>query len=520
MSSPTKVDLQIDKDLQRKQSSTILPDAVSDRIILAMRKWRIPDFRLAVVKNTPSECGKDHEPVAFSIALGDNVEYDIKFPLGSNSKLIALFALDKVLKANGHDIETPVKDILPDFQLADGEATELCCCKDIASHMTGLPAYNQLVEPGLTSQELTERLRCLPPAAAFRSQYQYCNIASAILMQIIELLSGRSFRDYVKEEIFAPLGMAHTSFEPDEKLSMGHFEVIGADGKEKEQMDLEYTFDKCPGIAAAGGVLTAGRDLLKWLRAIPTFPLYKTASSPAVSDGVSYPMHPPTEASYGLSMTQASYYYLNTIEHTGDTNTHSSLIVICPELKVKFGVMFNAGDHENGTAFTSWVRATLLDQFAGSQPKDWLPEMREVGAKGQQSLAAHFSSIQGDASLPSLIGTFKCAGFDTWQFDESNNVSVRPELTTLPGFEKLYGSVKVLVTAVHGDQLKETGEGWYAGCLQLTFDGGVQNGRVMHGAPFKAQLCEGGNDLLVFWLDGGQSVSPPLVFTKTGAEDC
>ncbi|WVF67394.1 hypothetical protein IAT40_002150 [Kwoniella sp. CBS 6097] len=381
--------------------------------------------------------------------------------------------------------------------------------------MTGLPAYNELVEPGITADCIAERLHCLAPTTAFRTKYQYCNIASAILIQIIEHLSNRSYAEYVIEEIFKPVGMKFTSFKPDDKLSMGHFRVIRADGQEKEMMNLEFTFSKCPGVEAAGGVLTVGRDL-----AIPNFPLFVTASSPAVTEGVPYPIHPPTTPSYGLYKAQASYYHLKTIEHTGNTNSHSSLILFCPELNVKFGVMVNAGEHENGRAFTSCIRATLLDRFAGFEPKDWLSELRDVAIKEQRKIAADFGAIEGDNCLPPLIGTFKCPGFATWEFSDSNNVSVRPDLTSMPGgFEKLYGSTKVLVTAVRGEQFGEEGQGWYAGCFQLTFDGGVNHGRIMHGCPLKAQLIENSKKLVVFGLSGDQGV-PPVVFTRSNEEDC
>ncbi|OCF31602.1 hypothetical protein I316_06801 [Kwoniella heveanensis BCC8398] len=520
MSDRIKAQTPVDKDLRVKQSDAILPDEMIASILQAMGQWHIPDLRLAIVKEQPGHDDASAEPVAFSIALGENSDYDVKMPLGSNSKLFALSALDKVLSANGYDVDTPIKKILPDFQLANPQATELCSCRDIATHMTGLPDYDKVVEPGLTAKDLTERLRCLPPTAPFRSRFQYCNISSAILIQIIEHLSGRSYADYATDEILMPLKMKFTSFQPDDKLSMGHFNMVGADGEEKGSMDLEFAFAKSSGIEAAGGVLTVGRDLLKWLLAVPNFPIYDTAPSPTVTENVPYPLHPPSRASYGLYLTQASYYNLNTIEHIGNTNSHSSLIVFPPDLKVRFGVMFNVGDYETGHAFTSWIRATLLDRFAGFEPKDWLSEIQVVAAKEQQKLARHFGAIESDPNLPPLVGTFKCPGFATWDLNEINNVSVRPELITIPGFEKLYGSTQVLVAAVQGSQIGQQGEGWYVGCLQLNFEGGVNDGRVMHGSPFKAQLCEEGKKLHVYWLVEGDLAESPTTFTKAGNEDC
>jgi D-alanyl-D-alanine carboxypeptidase len=49
----------------------------------------------------------------------------------------------------------------------------------------------------------------IPPDSAFK----YCNLAFALLGEVVTRVSGRPYARYVQEEILAPLGMASSTFE-------------------------------------------------------------------------------------------------------------------------------------------------------------------------------------------------------------------------------------------------------------------------------------------------------------------
>ncbi|WVF67393.1 hypothetical protein IAT40_002149 [Kwoniella sp. CBS 6097] len=478
-----------------QKMNAMLDDDLMKKIVRGMGEFNVSGLHLSIIKELPFQ-----EPVAFSVSMGDAVTIETTMPLGSNSKLIALFALDKALQAHGYTLDTPIKQILPGFEGAERPAMELWTCKDIARHMTGLPRYDQIIEPGLTAKAITERVRYLQSTAAFRTRFQYNNISSAVLMQIIQHLSGQTFAEFVRQEVFLPLKMEASTYQVSEKTAMGHYSVVGANGESRELLDLEFRYSDCPGLQAAVGALSTGRDMLKWLEAIPTFPLFPTAASPIVTNGVSYPVHPMTLTTYGLYLPQSSYFTLKTIEHTGDTNSHASLILFCPELRLKFAVLFDIGDYQNGMAFTSFIRATLLDRFAGYGSKNWIPEVRQASKELIMSTACGFNAIQGETSLPPLTGTFECPGFLTWEIDLSNNTPLRPELTTIPVFERLHGAGKLLFTPVIATAIGMEGEGWYAGCIRLTLGSGVNKGKVLHGSPFTAQLSGASKHLLVYDL--------------------
>src|SRR5262249_1202609 len=50
------------------------------------------------------------------------------------------------------------------------------------------------------------------------TRFSYSNIGYAILGATLSRAAGQSYVEYVSQKIFAPLGMTHTAFEPNEKI--------------------------------------------------------------------------------------------------------------------------------------------------------------------------------------------------------------------------------------------------------------------------------------------------------------
>lgn len=87
--------------------------------------------------------------------------------------------------------------------------------------------------------------------------YFYSNSDYFILGDIIEKVSGKSYEEFLKENIFDPLGMSSTTFEPTDQLATGYQDIF----------DDEWNI--YPGVAySSSGLITNLGDLLKWIDAI------------------------------------------------------------------------------------------------------------------------------------------------------------------------------------------------------------------------------------------------------------
>lgn len=141
------------------------------------------------------------------------------FPVASVSKPITATALMKLAETGRVDLDRPVDDYLPPgarMNVWTGEASDVTP-RRLASHTAGLPGHARFYRG--------EALRRMPPMEeAIRrhgniitppgERYRYANFGYGILDYVIGRVSGEGFNDYLRKEIFLPLGMRSSFVEP------------------------------------------------------------------------------------------------------------------------------------------------------------------------------------------------------------------------------------------------------------------------------------------------------------------
>ena len=144
--------------------------------------------------------------------------------------------------------------------------------RHLLNQTSGVPDIYQALEkigkegiPMLTNQIVVDLLltKNIPAEASPNEQYQYCNTNYILLAHLIEIISEKSFEDYMKTEFFEPLGMENTrvwnrnSKDKTFKNKADDFENL--DGKITEIKPTFYD-----GVAGDGAVFSSLNDLLKW----------------------------------------------------------------------------------------------------------------------------------------------------------------------------------------------------------------------------------------------------------------
>lgn len=117
----------------------------------------------------------------------------------------------------------------------------------------------------LTNQKATELIINENRSAkkAPFEKFEYSNTNYILLARLVEIVSGKSFEEYMKEELFEPLGMENTrvwnllSAETDFTNKCGGFKIEG--GVYKEVMP-----DFVDGVAGDGAVFSSVNDFLIW----------------------------------------------------------------------------------------------------------------------------------------------------------------------------------------------------------------------------------------------------------------
>jgi CubicO group peptidase (beta-lactamase class C family) len=119
-----------------------------------------------------------------------------------------------------------------------------------------------------TPEELLQSFINEPTEFEPGTQYSYCNSCYILLGLIIEKTSGMCYRDFVTENIFKPLGMKHTFYDPYD-MEMLNKRAIGYDDISVDPPVLSG-YLHASNAYSAGGIFSTVTDMYKWDQALYT----------------------------------------------------------------------------------------------------------------------------------------------------------------------------------------------------------------------------------------------------------
>ncbi len=136
------------------------------------------------------------------------------FDLASVSKAVATTSMAMILYERGLiDLEAPVVSIVPEFAGSDARRSGVTVHMLLA-HSSGLPAYEKLFLKAKTREELLAAAFITPLAADPGTKAVYSDIGFIILATALERVADEGLDRFCQRELFGPLGMSHTAFNP------------------------------------------------------------------------------------------------------------------------------------------------------------------------------------------------------------------------------------------------------------------------------------------------------------------
>lgn len=198
---------------------------------------------------------------------------DTRFNIGSINKDITAVAVLQLTEKGLLKLDDPIGMYLQGFPEAVAKGVTL---EQLLQHRSGWgdyfghPAFEAQLADFRSISDYLAFARELPLEFEPGTAQRYSNVGYEVLGAVIEAVSGMSYYDYVREHIYAPLGMNDTdAFERDlpvERLAVGYTNQspYGPD----EGYERENTFMLPPRGTAAGGGYATAEDLLRLYRAL------------------------------------------------------------------------------------------------------------------------------------------------------------------------------------------------------------------------------------------------------------
>jgi uncharacterized protein YbbC (DUF1343 family)/CubicO group peptidase (beta-lactamase class C family) len=246
---------------------------------------------------------------------------DTIFDAASLTKVIATTtAILQLVERGQLSLDARVGELIAEYR---GEGREAITVRQMLTHTSGLPPGIPLAPKwsgveGAIAQAGAIKLHA-PPGTAFR----YSDVNFILLGEIVRRVSGRALDVYCAAEIFAPLGMRDTGFQPVKSARVAPTER----GLERGAVH-DPTARRMGGVAGHAGLFTTAEDLARFARALLAggAPIFKPETV-ALMTRVQTPESVPARRGFGwdidspYSAPRGAWLPIGSHGHTGWTGT-------------------------------------------------------------------------------------------------------------------------------------------------------------------------------------------------------
>lgn len=200
-----------------------------------------------------------------------------KFHIASLTKTLTAAAIVRLEKQGKLSFDDPLSRFLPDFPNGDKiKISHLLTYTSGVPDFFELPEYEDIKTKPLTAAGWIELLKTKPLDFEPGKQNSYSNSGYALLASVIEKASGKSYEDFLREQIFTPLKMENTGIWDDLQViknrASGYDPWLGQTGL----VNTPY-YDKAV-LFGSGSLYSNVDDLYSWYKAIHSGTLFQISS--------------------------------------------------------------------------------------------------------------------------------------------------------------------------------------------------------------------------------------------------
>lgn len=299
------------------------------------------------------------------------------FRVGSVTKAFTFTALMQLVEAGQVKIDANINDYLGDFQIPDGRFGPIKV-KDLFTHRTGFEdgAAGYLFERDPKDQiSLEAFLKRHQPSRVRQagSVTSYSNYSVGLAGRIIEIVSGKSYDDYITNHIFAPLEMkSSTALEPNSLIGGGMSPELAARlasvySVDKQGPELQ-SFEYIGHVSPAGAISSTPNDMARFMLAIVSsehpgkFQMLKPVTLDQFRTRPYSNRIGATDFAFGLLNGELEGY--ETLHHRGATLTSFSSMILVPDKQV--GVFITTNGARNPLAPHDLAERILTENFLTS----------------------------------------------------------------------------------------------------------------------------------------------------------
>lgn len=320
------------------------------RIRAAMQEAKVPGLALSIVAD-----GDLHYAAGFGTTSvedgGQAVTPATVFRIGSTSKPVAAFVILRLVDEGRLDLDVPISEILPDFQLSERGAVDRINLRLLLSHQSGLPSAANY----LGSREASEFRRLIyevlpefPLLSPPGERWSYSNPGIDLAAFVASTVTGDSYADLAQRLLFEPLGLERTTLDPLVAASYPMAQSHYTD----EAGELRVLHRIADNVLhhASGFAFSTALDMAQWAQLMMDGGIWRgerllSSASLAAMQGPEVSFPGLTEGGYGFGLLMVEHQGIRRYLHPGRIDGYGHYWSYIPERKAAVTLQCNHATH-------------------------------------------------------------------------------------------------------------------------------------------------------------------------------
>ncbi|MEO3782681.1 serine hydrolase domain-containing protein [Actinocorallia sp. B10E7] len=285
----------------------------------------------------------EHATGVLNLATGVEATPDSLFQIGSVTKIWTATQIMLLAERGGLTLDAPVRELLPEFAVADPDVTRSVTVRHLLTHTSGIDG-DLFLDTGRGDDCLEKYVAAcadlvqLHPPGATQS---YVNAGYSVLGRVVERLTGEVWDAALREMIVEPLGLTHTVTLPEEALlhraAVGH---LGAG----EEIRPTPTWGLMRPIGPAGLICASAADVVRFGLAHLDASLLTDASRAAMrTPQVEVPNKHGLGEAWGLGWILDTWDGTSVLWHSGSTIGQQAALWVVPDRGIVAALLTNGG---------------------------------------------------------------------------------------------------------------------------------------------------------------------------------
>jgi CubicO group peptidase (beta-lactamase class C family) len=323
-------------------NDTILSNAV-DSLLTALFKVDQPGCVVLIAKKGQVIYKKAYGSADLELKVA--MRPDMIFRLGSITKQYTAVAILQLVEQGKISLQDSIQKFIKSFPYKG----HIITIENLLTHTSGIIEYQKLDihipyswRIDFPPKQIVDSLATQPLEFSPGTKFSYSNSNFFLLGYIIQIVSGMSYPDYMRRNIFAPIGLVNTYYDDANEIISnrvsGYFVNDSSQYENAEYVATSQAY-------SAGALMSNAEDLFHWHQALYAGKLIKPAT--LQNAFTPFRLSDATFTKYGYGWYINPTDGIKSIEHAGKIDGFRSNEIYLPDEDIFIATLFNFENDQN-----------------------------------------------------------------------------------------------------------------------------------------------------------------------------